>query len=243
MDYTKTNTQGYAWEEGVRKTMVSKPRTFKRLIPAFGLALIASLALGALAAGSASALSLVPASGKYPYTVNVAGGPFQVQEKEQTPIYCNKSGAVGKFTNGTSAELTLYLSGCAIGAAWECNSVGQPAGTIATSLKATLVYLDAAKTKPGLMLAPQTWPFAEMSCGFGLIKRVWYGELGVSIYEPGLNVSTKVLRLQTLPTTQIDGVGLVHSLNASTNGGALVPVVRFDSFSTLTGSENAKLIP
>ncbi len=56
----ETNTQGYAWEKEFAETMVSRNRSLKRSIPAFGLALVASLVLGASAVAPASALGAKP---------------------------------------------------------------------------------------------------------------------------------------------------------------------------------------
>jgi len=147
--------------------------------------LLASIALTGLAAGSASALSIEPAS------------TFQSTGSEVTwstsagNIYACKGGSstTGQFTSGTSGQMTLKMQGC--GSSFTtCTSPGQASGTIVTStLGVKPVYLDAARTLHGLLLSPPaSGVFAEFSCSG--VPRVWTGSLLGRITSPALGVKS-----------------------------------------------------
>jgi|SRR4051812_33401399 len=146
--------------------MVSKPRTLKRLIPAFALALMASLALGALAAGSASALSIKNGNGTNPVFGSSPGAPT-IQVQGGATIKCAGSNFAGSYQNSTSGTAHFDTSNCKEGFGFACTTPGQVAGTIAsTSLNFKLIYLDSAKTKFGLMISPASSVFSEPFPGF-----------------------------------------------------------------------------
>lgn len=171
-----------------------------RSIRAFGLALVAALALAALTAGSASALSFSPAKGIFPAPFTSKGGYTEIRVNNEMPRSCSGASGSGKFLTATSGEARLTYTGCiyhSLGGSGgtPCTSPGQASGTIVTSnLTFKLVYLDAAKTKYGLLLTPPgggpfTYPvFAEAECsGFG--KETWKGELMGQITSPALGAA------------------------------------------------------
>jgi hypothetical protein len=137
---------------------------------ALGLALVASLAIAATSAGSASALSLTPEPpGTYPVSLllNTGKAPGKVKIAFGTVfnVECESATEGGKLTSGTSGELKITYGGCRLGKS-TCTSAGQPSGTMVTSnLAVTPVYLNVAKTIWGFKLTPiGTTVFAE--CNF-----------------------------------------------------------------------------
>src|SRR4051812_39598076 len=123
----------------------------KKKVSAFGLALVAVLALSGAAAGSASALSL--SAGAYPAEFISEGGLHELRVENQGPISCNQSTGTGQFNNSTSGETTITLSKCSqlyAGFKIACTSPGNTSGTIVTSsLSIKPVSLDAAQPNSG----------------------------------------------------------------------------------------------
>jgi hypothetical protein len=200
--------------------MISKSRS-GRLVSTFGLAFTALLAVAAIAAGSASALSLSPA----PRAFSASGGAVTLET--QSAIYnCQQSAGTGFFSSGTSASLNLSLSGCKM-SGFSCTTSGQASGTISTtSLTATPVYLDAAKTKFGLKLTPAAGgSFAEFTC-LGIPVK-WTGSLIGQITSPGMNQSSSTFTLSFAGAgpgvqayQQVEGAGPKYHLTQTFNGNA-----------------------
>jgi hypothetical protein len=157
---------------------------------ALGLALVASLAIAATSAGSASALSLTPvAPATYPVSLSL-NAPWTVTftgSTEANEIKCESATGTGQLTSGTAGTLKVTYKGCKTALAATCTGPGQAAGTIVTpNLAITPVYLDAAKTKWGLKLEPvgtNVWaecnstffgiPLFNQITGNGVLGNVW----------------------------------------------------------------------
>lgn len=206
--------------------MFNKPSRSSRLTRTFGLALVASLALAGIAAAGASALSYVPNSGTYPAFFTAQGGQVSISTEAGNLSSCTGVEGNGKFTTGTSGQATLSLTGCKTGG-HTCTSAGQSAGTILTSsLSAKPIYLDAAKTKFGLLLSPPLGQaFASFACSG--IPFTWNGSLIGEITKPALNVSSTQADLAfeaagpgVQKYQQIEGAGTKYRLTQTVWGGS-----------------------
>jgi hypothetical protein len=162
------------------------PRSF------FGLALIASLALTAVMATSASAVSISPPTG---YTM--AGGEAT---STNTSVSCyNATTGSAQFTTGQSGSAKLKFTNCRFGGGLgpSCTTAGQAAGTILTNqLDAKLDYISNTTSNPpategfgiGLRqagMAQNKSVVAEFSCGGE--ARKWVGGIIAKVTSPGLN--------------------------------------------------------
>jgi len=186
--------------------------------------MVAALAFAGLAASSASALSISPSNteasvfGKAGLTFQAAGG---------STWECKSADGNYRASEGSIKNLRFSNCGSLVfGFKTNCTSSGQPTGTIAVSnLTATLVYLDAAKTKFGYKLTPVGGSLAEFTCGGGLPNK-WTGSVLGQITSPGLNVATKTANLQftasgtTQTYQQVEGAGTAYHLWQSQGGGA-----------------------
>jgi hypothetical protein len=254
-----------AWEKEFAKQMITKPTRLSRLRSAFGLALVTALAISALAASSAAALSMTPT----PNSFSGGGGQFAAAAAGSAVKSCKASTSTGKALEGTSGEITLYLSGCTAPPWGSCTTAGQAAGTIATAtLNYRLVYLDAAKTKFGLMLTPPdasvykelpppfdgmngkvipgSGTFAKFSCAG--ISYVWNGSVLGEITSPGFEVSSPGATLSftasgtTQTYRQVEGAGLSYQL--SEKRGANSPVdLAIQATHNMTFIESIKFLP
>lgn len=237
----ENQTPGIAWEKEFAKQMITKRRRLSRLSSAFGLALVASLAFGALAAGNASALNLNNVAA----AVFPLNGGTVVQTSGASITTCASSKGSGKFNaGGTSGEVKITFEGCTYGQGTNCNSAGQPKGTVVTStLDLKPVYTDAAHTKFGLLLSPHgTNVFADMTCAFGVVERTWTGSLIDQVTSPGLNVSAKQFTLAFNNSGQIDGSGTKYHLSETVNGSAPADIA-FQSDQTMTFAASFKFLP
>jgi hypothetical protein len=205
--------------------MINRSDSPKRSLRVFGLALVASLAVAGLLAGSASALSISPS-----VSSGIGGGGLVTISGGGSPTYTCESSELewsGSGSEGTFAG--EKLRGCKIlifGISTKCTTPGQPlAGTVAIAKrKASLVYLDAAKTKFGYKLTPESGNVAEFSCGPWSF--VWTGSILGQITKPALGVETAEATLNFTSSgssqtyQQVEGAGTVYHLWQSQNGGA-----------------------
>jgi len=205
--------------------MINRSDSPKRTVRAFGLALAVALAFAGLAAGSASALSISPSSFN-----GVGSGNLVAFASVGTNVSTCESSALNWTVSGGSggAFEAEKLRGCKKpvgGTSVSCTTPGQTAGTIALSkLNASLVYLDAAKTKFGYMLTPATGTtVAEFSCG-GFFQYKWTGSVLGQITNPALNVETKSATLSFTASgtsqtyQQVEGAGPNYHLYSSEGG-------------------------
>jgi hypothetical protein len=198
--------------------MINRSWSLKRIFPA----LIAILALSGLTAGSASALSVSPEK----VNLTFSNGWVETNTANNIPIVCSGSAGSGQFTDGVNGYLQGELKGCKLGTtSITCTSAGSPSGVVKLEkLNTKLVYLDAAKTKFGLMLSPQPLkPVAEFVCWGFNVK--WTGSVIGQIVEPALNVSSNKAALSftgqnpyTQTYRQIEGAGPLYHLDQTFNG-------------------------
>jgi len=211
--------------------MNNRSNPSKKGFRAFGLALVASLALTGLLASSASALSMNPVPAMGPG----AGATYYFQASGGATYSCEKNRFSWESTSPTGGNIPEYrLEGCKIvvlGFPVKCTSAGQSiAGTVVLSkLNYTLVYLDAAKTKFGLKLTPTSGNFAEFTCGNGS-SYTWTGSVLGQITYPPLNTYTTQFNFEFTATgssqtyQQVEGAGTAYHLWQSQNGGSPVPL-------------------
>lgn len=207
-------------------TSRSKPRS-KRLA-GFGLALVASLAIGALASANASALTMQgEGAGGFISFTHQGGATFS---SDHGPIQCTASSGSAEITKGTSSGLmTLFFTGCKEMSSpfhfW-CTTPGiSEKGWIKTPLlKFELVYLNAAKTQFGWKLSPNSGEkFAESFCYYQG-THLWTGSLLGEIESPALNVASTKGHV-TYGAGQIEGSGPVIQLSETlTEGSNNTPV-------------------
>ena len=212
---------------------------------AFGLALVASLAMGALAAGNASALKLDPATAQTPFVLS-SGTVVQYGASGTTTCTSSSSKSSGRFyVGGEAGEVKITFEGCTYGSGTKCSSAGQPAGTVVTSmLDLKPVYTNAAHTEFGLLLTPRgTNVFAEMTCAFGLIKRTWTGSVIDQVTSPGLNVSATKFTLGFNNYGQIDGAGTKYILHEALSSGPEADLELVSSQTMSFGAATRKFVP
>jgi hypothetical protein len=120
-------------------------------------ALVAVLALGAIASASASAAlpEFVPGEGaKWPITFqDAAGARSSAIDSYNYSIapHCEGSQVKGEITAAKVASVTLELTGCWYAGGHEFWTEGQKQGTIVLPGKGTLVYIDKAEKKVGIL--------------------------------------------------------------------------------------------
>ncbi len=183
--------------------MINRSQSLMKAFPAFGLALIVSLALAAIGAAGASALSMTPT----PTEHTGSGGPLTFVPSKSNAYSCTSTSSTGKAVDATNGEMTLTFKGCGYtvgGTKVNCTSSGQATGTIVAYLKYDLKYFDAGKTKFGLRLMSKDavikklgelefiespTPFAEFNCGSSSYKWNGNGTIRGQVTNPGLNVS------------------------------------------------------
>lgn len=229
-----------------------------------GLVFSIALAFAAVAASSASALSV---SGLTTHTGS--GGSITISPANSFARSCSSTTSIGKTTSSTTGEITFTFSGCRtntqIGEV-VCTGSGMAAGTFKTAtLQYKLVYLDDAKTKPGLILIPPgaeyypaenpgfeflnnqvkpgTGTVANYSCsGLGAVE--WKGAFLAKIASPGLNTPTKSAKLEfgSAAGTHISGVNLLEYRMTEVRGGAQTAVTLTGSH-TLTSATTFELLP
>jgi len=230
--------------------MINRSQSLKRIFPAFGLTLLASLALAGFAAGSASALSFKPAN----TSLTGAGGGV-VWQAAGGPAYSCASSELSSMQSvgGTGGSINEpRLRGCktvVLGFTVNCTTAGQPTGTIlASKLNFSLVWLDAAKTKFGFKLTPQSGAFAEFNCGGTPVK--WTGSVLGQITKPPLNTASTQALLSftasgsTQTYQQIGGEGTQYHLSESRNGGAPAEVgLATETWITPTGGQLIEFTP
>ncbi len=231
--------------------MINRSRSLKRIFPAFGAALVASLVLSGLVAGSALALSYVPASGTFPQTNSFAGGSadFKVSGGfSYLTVSCyGETFGVNQMKSGTSGTAAITFTGCKSNSdAFNCTTAGLPTGQISTKLLGVKpVYLNAEQTKYGLQLSgegagPNWWEpgtIATFKCG-PESTRTLRGWITSEVTTP-LNVETKKFDLTINEGTQKAGGNYLLS---DTAGHAVMPANNTLSMQS-AGGQLAKFVP
>jgi hypothetical protein len=237
---------------------------------ALGLALVASLAIAATSAASASALSFTwePKEGPAVLSVSSPATLFGTAGSSYDQVSCKTTSGTATFVSEASGNVKLTLQGCTIGPVGftvNCSTPGQPSGTILTSeLPVYPVYLDAGKTKFGLQIGNQgalgspatgsTWA-SEINCS-GIRKFKWNGSVLSQVTSPGLNVSASAFSVSLSGSgetqqyewvegnTEIPFANFRH-LSQSADGGKSYVGMSMSSGMTwaMTGGKKGKFIP
>jgi hypothetical protein len=220
----------------------------KRKFPAFGLALVASLVIAAIAASGASALSF--SAEKLPATFNFKSGGTLLQPANGETVTCTAMSGSGAITSATSGDLNLEFVGCTVesgGWNWTCTTPGAPAGHIvAKPLKFEPVYLNAAHSKYGVRIRPSVaGPFAEYQ---DIVSRTITGSVMGEITSPALNVSSWVIDTvffsngSTQKYRQIEESGAIYQLSQTIKG-HVTEDIGLVSAPRQTFMQKVKLIP
>jgi hypothetical protein len=227
---------------------LNRSRKAPRRLSVFGLAVVVSLAMGAVVASGASALSFSwePASQWAQFGTQSTGLAAETASGPEWAVRCEKGTGSTSFGSGTSGSTQLIYQKCKWSPSnFNCTSPGLGAGEIRTNVLALEpVYLDAAKTKFGLKATPQAGaPVAEFTCG-GFYKYTWTGSVLGQITSPALNVSSSVFTLSfsggsgTQQYEQVEGAGTKYHLSSQT--GSTVEPMSLASTLTLTLLEGKK---
>jgi hypothetical protein len=218
---------------------------------------MASLALSALAAGSASALSVTsPIPGRLPVFSGSSVAEPLIETEGQSPVVCSERAINGKFLNSTSGEAKLTLRGCQYGAFKKpCTSSGQASGTIVSSqLAIQLVYLDAAKTKFGLLISPPANPyfglFADYTCSGSIpLHHELTGSVIAEITSPALNVSSGSFTPRLFGSgakqqyQQVEGAGFNYHLTDTVGGGTWEAALNIGSITSAFTNGQFTFVP
>jgi len=236
--------------------MINRSRSMKKIFPAFGAALVASLVLSGLVAGSALALSYVPASGTFPANNTISGnGPvLEVAGETYRKVNCEKYAGTIVFQSGTTGTADIAFTGCrapnlGVGGSI-CTTAGSPSGTIRTKiLTVRPAYLNAEKTKYGVEMQGAGGgldPFkdpagtvATFACGVGGSVRTLSGVITVQIENP-LNVETKSFSGFVNEATQKAGGGIYH-IGLYDGGKVVTPTASWGM--SAVGGSLAKFVP
>lgn len=206
-----------------------------------------AVAYGADRTFTVSDLGFVPGGGTYPMYFTAQGGGSTIGTEAGHITSCSSITGNGKFATKASGDMSLWLSGCKMGL-YTCTSAGKTAGTIvSSSLSVKPVYLDAAKTKFGLLPSPPAGQsFASFSC-LGA-QATWTGSLIGEIAKPALNVSSSQADLAFEATgpgvqkyQQIEGAGAQYRLTQTMGG--TVTGTAISGLATLTFAGSGKFIP
>jgi hypothetical protein len=216
------------------------------------LAAISAVMFVVPAVASAGSPVIDPASGKFPLNFTSAGGHSELRAAEEPAITCTSNSGSGKYTSGTTGEITLTFHGCAtsfFGFPVSCNSAGQPSGTIKTGTSVFHnTYVTDAKTNPGVLVTPPTGGlFTTIICGgFANIEVRGNGIIG-ELTAPKCGAAaqkTATLNFAATGSSQnlkkVTATGTEYSLTSGTEGGSTVTASEVAE-GTVTYTENATL--
>ncbi len=134
--------------------------------------------------------------------------------KYESEVPCKTGAVAGTITNSTEETIKLTYKGCNIPKEFAdhqpaqfqgaCNSPGKKSEEVATeTLAAKLVWLDEAKTVPGLLIAPEPpgTTFGVVECVKGLVKVKQYGSILAKITPVGAVTKTLTASMNASTTT------------------------------------------
>lgn len=196
------------------------------------------LAAGALTALAFAALPAVASAGEFPIHCaspsggncisNITGGTAELNNTNNEGITCSSvSGTASTPNNGIVGTAQLTFHGCKALTFFNCNSPGQPSGTIKTNvMNSRLVYIDPNKTTPGVTLSNINVTF---TCA-GFANRTVTGSIIGHFENPrcGQTVASTPVDFQKISNghqrwTQVTTTGAIDDLIASNDaGGAYV---------------------
>jgi len=197
------------------------------LLVAGALTALAFTALPSIASAG-EPLLLCETGGECSYSV--AGGESRFSATNGDTVWCSSVSGTGKMTGldankeAKTGEVQLLFHGCkeqATAFHFSCTSSGQPAGTVTTNKMVTHnVYLDAAKTKQGVLLTSSNVTF---TCAGGFASTTVTGN-AMGEMETTCGTTGKTLALNFTASShgqqtfkQTTGTGTVFDLTAQTN--------------------------
>jgi hypothetical protein len=188
-----------------------------------GLALAAMLLIGAIGAGGASAAEFA-ASPSFPLKFSGEGKAGLLETKAGHSVTCSEGSTSGEVAGSTEAKASVVFKGCHAEhlPLLACTSSGRASGEIATSsLKATPVDVNAAKTEAGILLQPASGEvMAEFKCSLGFVNETLTvtGSVIGKVPNAELNSFRSTLHLEFIAVkgvqqyTQVEGTGPQHVL-------------------------------
>jgi hypothetical protein len=135
--------------------------------------LVLAAVSAAVLALPAMASALVPLHTSKLQTGTVSGGAFTFSKTGGTTVTCETTTGTTTSTTTTTGTLVLLFHGCK-SSGISCNSTGQPAGTIETTVL-TYHLLTLTEKKPGILLTPNesTGVIGHFTCSF--LSFTWEG--------------------------------------------------------------------
>ena len=148
---------------------------------------------------------------------NTAGGASTLSSGNLT-VTCTSNTGAGNFASKKAGTFALTFHGCKdsiFGS--QCNSTGQPAGTIKTgTMNFKNVYLTHGKTVPGVTVGPVNTTF---TCFFGVSHHAVTGSVLVTLSNPkcGGSAATMTLAFEAVAHGNqkhdfVTGTGTAHTL-------------------------------
>jgi hypothetical protein len=203
---------------------------FSVKIASTGLALVALLLLGGIAAASALAAEF-KAEPSFPVNFTGKGSAGFLETKAGRVVTCTNTEATsGEVVNATEVKkVVVKFTGCFAErvALLSCQSGGTSGEIVTKSIKARPVDLNAAKTEAGLLLEPESGElFAEFKCELGPIKETLKvkGSIIGKVPTAELNEFRETLHLEfkelkgTPEPNQVEGAGEKHVLMTKGEG-------------------------
>ena len=133
----------------------------------------------------------------------ISGGAISISSAAGATTTCTSVSGSGSYTTATTGSLQLVFHGCT-SSGFSCNSAGQPAGTVKTTVL-PIHNAMIATSKPGMLVTPNSVTnipttgmghYFSKSCAGGLVNSVVSGNglLG-TITAPACGGSSKTLTL------------------------------------------------
>ncbi|MGE5527148.1 MAG: hypothetical protein ACM3Q9_00615 [Methanosarcina sp.] len=201
---------------------------YPRKIGVLGLALVAMLMLGVVAAGAASAAEF-KANPSFPVNFTGSGKVGLLETKGGRSVTCAETKVnTGAVVSSEEATATVVFEGCFAEhvALLTCQS-GSVSGQIVAKVKATPIDLNSAHTEAGLLLEPASGTqFASFHCVLGPVNEelIVTGSVIGKVPNAQLNEFRTTLNLEFKATlgaqeyTQVEGTGTPHVLMTEGKG-------------------------
>jgi len=195
--------------------------TMNKKIMLLALAAVSAMLFAIPSMASAAEEDIPLHTGKL-QTGTVTGGAFTFSKTGGTTQTCEKTTGTTTPTSTTTGTLVLLFHGCK-SSGISCNSAGQPAGTIETTVL-TYHLLTLTNKKPGILLTPNaaTGTFAHYNCSFLSFTFEGNGVLG-TITSPECGKSSSSATMSFVATangvqqhTTVEGTKTIYPL---TSGG------------------------
>jgi hypothetical protein len=175
-----------------------------------GVAVAACLALAAAASGASAAELAITTGQAYPqeFLGEATSPPEAVLTNtfNGNEVKCGNTLIKGVLNSPTDALVLLLFHKCTAkvsGVTVNCTTSGEPTGLIHSALLALPVWLDKAKTKPGLLFEKEgTALLAKFTCG-GLVTIEVRGSVVAAITEPPAKTKSNHMTV----SAEVEGTG------------------------------------